>query len=172
MRWALIALVVGACGGTAPPPVTGEEHDPRFVGLWIVEQPFHALYEATWYDFRADGTLITGHTTPESCTPHLERHCVTGSVGNCKTQTCTPETTCVFGEAWHSLDDATLVIDGECSDGVAREIVLGFTTDAAANTGGAQVDVVEVGGEPTWIHDNWEWSFRKCPAGTDETTCQ
>ena len=82
-------LIVGACvnvpGGADDPPTPGEprEHDERFVGLWAVTQPYHALYEQTLYWFHGDGRLEVGPSIPSDCSGHLSRHCVTGSVANC-----------------------------------------------------------------------------------------
>ena len=161
---------------SAPTP-TVKEHHERFVGLWIVEQPSHALYEATFYEFVKDGTLRTGRSDPAGCTGHLSEHCVTGSVANCEknqTATCVGTISCVFGKEWYSLDSATLIIVGTCSDGVARDIRIAFAKDASSNTefGGSGATLVSVDGDTKWSHDNWDWAFRRCPAGTTEVTCR
>jgi hypothetical protein len=178
------ALFVAGCsnaaGGGDPPGGDAPEaraHDPRFVGLWAVEQPAHALYEVTYYDFGADGSLRAVLSDPADCTGHLEEHCVTGSVANCVaadgSRSCEATVTCVFGDTWFSRSPSTLVILGSCSDAVAREIVLELAADPAQDSewGGAGGVLVTVGGEPGWSHDNWDWAFRKCRAGTDSTTC-
>lgn len=159
-----------------PRPPAEREHDARFHGLWIVEQPYHALYEATFYDFRPDGALVTGASIPADCSGHLAPHCVTGSVARCEPEEpgarCTSELTCVFGAEWYSLSDRRLVIVGACADGLARPIVIDLAPGAAGNAepAGAGGELVSVGGDPAWSHDNWEWSFRKCPS-SDPATC-
>jgi len=168
MRGALAVAVAWSwlvgCGADAPPgvpeepaPPAPELHDARFVGLWLVEQPFHALYEATFYELGADGAVREGPSDPAGCAAHLGEHCVTGSVADAATGT-----SCVFGERWRSLDPATLVVRGACDDGRARDIVLAFDPDPSGNAESAGVVLASVGGETTWAHDNWEWSFRKC----------
>jgi hypothetical protein len=152
------------------------DHDARFVGTWVVAQPDHALYEETFYTFAADGALRTGSSFPAGCTGHLSQHCVTGSVANCVAtpeRGCTGTVSCVFGDAWYSAGASTLYVVGRCSDGTPRDIRLSFETDASANaTGGAEVKLVSVGGDPRWSHDNWAWAFRKCAPGTTEKTCR
>ncbi len=163
-------------GPTEWTPADDVEHDARFTGLWAVEQPFHALYEVTHYDFQADGTLVTLASWPGDCSGHLSQHCVTGSVANCvpdqNTWRCESGLTCLFGDRWHSLDHQTLVIEGECSDGVVRDIVLGFSPDASGNAAyGAEAVLETVDGDDAWSHDNWDWAFRKCAIDQDELAC-
>lgn len=171
---------LAACTTNAPtaweppdPPPPQREHDPRFHGWWAVEQPFHALYEVTFYDFRPDGELVLGPSEPSDCSGHLARHCVTGSVARCVGAGCESELTCVFGQQWWSEGASRLVIVGECSDQRAREIVIAVDEDASSNTsfGGAGGTLLSVGGELGWSHDNWDWSFRKCAPGTDPASC-
>ena len=157
MRW-LLVVAVAAC--TSNPPAATEpqrDHDPRFHGWWVVEQPFHAAYEATLYDFRADGELVQGASVPPDCTGHLEARCVTGTVAKA-------ELACAFGDTWWSKSSRHLVILGDCSDGKPREIELELAADASSNTGfgGAGGTLLVVDGELGWSHDNWEWAFRKC----------
>jgi hypothetical protein len=189
MRQVVLLVLLGACtnyaGGTDP---TGDpsgdptgtmlpsEHHARFVGLWAVTQPYHALYEQTHYWFNADGSLLTGASEPADCSGHLSEHCVTGSVANCVPPapgqgSCTGSISCVFGDAWGSVDDATLVIAGDCSDGVSRPITLAFNPDSSMNAGfGANATIVSVDGNANWSHDNWDWAFQKCEDGV-EATC-
>ena len=168
MKLGAVALLLFACSNDPlGAPDEPREHDPRFHGWWAVEQPYHALYEVTHYEFRADGRLVTGTSIPADCSGHLSRHCVTGSVANCVGNGCTSELTCVFGATWHSLDAHHLVIEGRCSDGRARDIVIELAVDASSNTelGGAGGTLVSVDGEAGWTHDSFAWAFRKCPAG-------
>jgi hypothetical protein len=184
MRLALLALVLGACSDTAtdpdpaiPPdaaePVTPREHHPRFHGWWVVAQPFHALYEETYYEFAPDGRLTIGPSDPADCSGHLSEHCVTGSVANCVGSGCQASLSCVFGASWYSLDASHLAIAGDCSDQVPRDIVIELAADPSSNTSfdGAGGTVVSVGGETGWSHDNWDWVFRKCPPGGTPASC-
>src|SRR5687767_10090545 len=93
MRALLAVVVVAGCTNVAsgpadpvdPPidPPVPREHDARFIGLWAVEQPLHAAYEVTYYDFGSDGSLRAVVSEPADCTGHLGEHCVTGSVADC-----------------------------------------------------------------------------------------
>jgi hypothetical protein len=161
-RLLLVALVGCSSQGTSNDP-SNVEHDPQFQGWWIVDQPFHALYESTLYEFQPDGTLVTGASNPNDCSGHLAAHCVTGSVANCVPTNgvdhCEGAVSCVFGTEWHSLDSTHVSIAGTCSDGQARDIEIEMTADP---------QVLSVGGQTGWSHDNWAWSFRKC---ADSTTC-
>lgn len=184
-RCLAVCLLAAACSSQSttsswepgdPPLPEEREHDPRFIGWWIVEQPTHALYEATYYDFRSDGALVVGSSIPDDCSGHLARHCVTGSVANCiprETGTsCQSELTCVFGDEWWSLDANRLVILGSCSDGRARQILIEMNSDASSNSswGGAGGRLISVDGERDWTHDNWDWAFRSCPTGPTSCT--
>jgi hypothetical protein len=175
------AACTNVAGGPGDPvdPVDPTErgHDSRFAGLWAVEQPLHALYEVTYYDFGTDGTLHAVVSDPAGCTGHLSEHCVTGSVANCVpapgSSSCESTISCVFGDEWFSRSSSTLVIVGTCSDLTSREIVIEMNADPSANTewGGSGAGLVTVGGDTGWSHDNWDWAFRKCRAGTDPTSC-
>ena len=61
-----------------------------------------------------------------------------------------------------------LVIAGVCDDHLARDIAVELAADPThdADWGGAGGTVLTVGDDPAWAHDNWDWAFRKCPAGT------
>ena len=185
MRPVIALVLLAACtnyssgGGSPDPdpnhPTVPREHDERFVGLWAVTQPYHALYEQTLYWFHADGALVTGASVPDDCSGHLSEHCVTGSVAHCLPAPgvgrCSAPLTCVFGASWGSVDDATLVIAGDCSDGTTRPITIAFNPDSSMNAGfGANATIVSVDGDANWSHDNWEWAFQKCPDGV-EATC-
>ncbi len=148
----LLTLVLAACSEQGGPGVPGET-DERFVGEWMIDQPLHATYEASWYDFHADGSLehlgdcsFGGTTGP------------TGFVNKAGGQL-----RCEFAERWSAPDASTLVIDGACSDGRDRQIVLGFPTDTGQNASGlSAIDVTQVGGEDGWGHFQFDWSWQKC----------
>lgn len=187
---ALSILAVAACSGGGPSsqvdaPVSADaaadgpagEHAARFVGLWALEQPNHALYEVTYYRLDGDGAVTIGPSEPADCSGHLARHCVTGSVAAClpppETEHCTGAPTCVIGGRWRSASDRIVVFAGVCDDGVARELAIELAADPSHDTGwgGAGGTLLTVGGQPGWSHDNWTWAFRKCPAGTGPTSC-
>lgn len=147
----LACVLLAACAGEH------DNFDDRFVGEWMVDQPFHATYEATWYRFHAGGEL-----------EHL-RDCSfggpvpTGFVSSDEMDA----VRCEFGGRWSSHDGVTLAIAGVCSDGRARDIVLGFPTDTAGNaTGQTAIDVITVGGESGWGHFVWDWQWQKCGGDT------
>jgi len=173
-------VLAGACtnySGAGDPGSNDQPrtYDPRFVGLWAVTQPYHALYEQTLYTFHQGGQLEVGASIPSDCTGHLSRHCVTGSVANCKPaapgESCTSTLTCVFGGEWYSHSDTSLVIVGACSDSVERSLAFTLSADSSNNAGfGADATLVSVDGDANWTHDNWDWAFQKCPDG-DPDTC-
>ena len=123
------ALLLGAgCGRTEPfareiqgpveIPATARR-DLNFTGLWLVDQPYHALYEATYYNFRPTGELLQGLSI--GVDGHLQEHGETGSVARPS-----GEPSCTFGDTWWNLDAFTVVILGTCSDQVFREISMRF----------------------------------------------
>ena len=162
MRWliaGIVAIGAGACDVQGDVPQDTREHDARFVGDWAVDQPYHALYEGTVYAFDRDGEL----RVVESVTLGAPADdYVTGTVSDASRTV-----RCTFGDRWHSLDDATLVVASACDDGGQREVTLGFSADAAGNAVDAGVEVVAVDGETGWFHDDFEWRWRKCPASGD-----
>ena len=66
--------------------------------------------------------------------------CVTGWVSNCgPAQTCYDwSDNCVFGDEWYTLSSAHLMVVGNCSDGQARKILLGFDEDSSSNSAWTQ----------------------------------
>lgn len=137
----------------------GEVAEPGFFeGGWLIEQPLHALYEASYYRFERDGRVELVASTPADCTGHLERFCETGHVsppnGNLL---------CRFGGGrWSELSERVLAIDSVCEDGVSRVVVLDFTELDPATWGTPRI--VEVDGEEGWVHASWDWTFRRCEA--------
>lgn len=153
---------------------TTREHDLRFVGRWVVEHPTNAQFVATFYDFGPDGTLSVGSSTYD-CTVGLASDCVTGVVAeNIPTATVGgyQHTTCYFGDEWSSLSPSHLVIVGDCSDGQARNLLLGFNEDSSSNSGGgAGASLLSVDNNTEWSFSPIDPIFRKCPDGADETAC-
>lgn len=146
-------LTASAASGCVSRPNDRElERDLRFVGVWMVEQPYHAAYEGSVYDFLSDGTLRISETFTVD---DLGEDYVTGAVTD-------PQSgiRCVFAHRWYSTDASTLVIDGNCTDGKYREIALGFADEHSGTD--SDVVVVSVGGEDGWSHDDWRWRWRRC----------
>ena len=164
-----LALALSACGGrtdvsdhsagSAEPD--DSERDERFVGTWLVDQPWHAGYEYTVYTFGADGTVERGAGWGE-VPPFGSGE--TGSVRKGDSLL-----GCTFSDRWESVGDSTLVISGACSDGQGREIVLSFVSPAEQDGEGAVVEVVEVGGEAGWEHGGPEWRWLRC---IDREACE
>jgi hypothetical protein len=153
----LVPLLLTSCPGriTADPPETNGEppqtHE-RFVGEWKVDQPFHALYEASWYLFHEGGQL-----------EHLRDCSFGGPVPTGFVSDAGGSLRCQFGDRWSAPDADTLVIEGACSDGHERDIVLGFPEDTTADaTGQPAIEVVSVGGQVGWGHFTWDWAWQKC----------
>ncbi|MFO0604396.1 MAG: hypothetical protein U0324_14530 [Polyangiales bacterium] len=141
----------------AAPAASAQPRAPvDWTGLWIVDQPTHAEYEATTYRFARNGTLAldrayqSGFTPPAGAAP-------VGFVAR-------GAVSCRFGARWSSAG-ATLRVDGVCSDGRARTIELSIAGDGSV--GGAEPfmpSVLRVGDEPGWSHPRWPWRFRRCDA--------
>jgi hypothetical protein len=143
----VVVLVVGAC---ATEPST--EAEARFAGEWMIDQPTHATYEASWYRFHADGEL-----------EHLRDCAFGGPVPTGFVNLPDDSVRCELAAAWSAPDRETLVIDATCSDGVGREVVLGFPADATGNaTGQSAIDVVAVDGDGGWGHTPFDWVWQKC----------
>jgi hypothetical protein len=149
MRSALVLVVMAACNEPMPPPAGT---NPRFVGEWMIDQPSHATYEASWYEFHEDGRL-----------EHLRDCTLGGPVPTGFVSDASQSVRCEFGARWSALDAETLVIDGVCDDGLERALVLAFPAVASGNAAGLfGIDVVSVGGEGGWGHFTFEWAWQKC----------
>jgi hypothetical protein len=162
MRLALLVpVVLAGCAG----PGAGHETDARFVGEWMIDQPLHATYEASWYRFHDGGEL-----------EHLRDCSFGGPVPTGFVNQMDDAVRCHFASTWSAAEPETLVIDSVCTDDRAREIVLGFPTDTSANaTGQSAVEVVAVDGETGWGHAPWMWVWHKCGASGCEpaiASCQ
>lgn len=147
----LLQVVLAGCAerSTAGDP---RETSDRFAGEWMVDQPFHALYEASWYFFHDGGQV-----------EHLRDCSFGGEVPTGVVSDASDSLRCQFGDRWSAPDADTLVIDGACSDGRPREIVLGFPADTTANAvGQSAIEVISVGGDHGWAHSQWEWAWQKC----------
>ena len=172
----LTVVVASSCGRTDPswpePPLTtevttpevdaGPERADRFVGLWMVDQPYHAGYEATFYALSADGQLRVVDSFGVGYGPNPGQF-LTGVVA----PSFQSSLQCVFGSTWRSAEAKRLFITGDCTDGTGREIELSFESPASQNAApeGATVSLISVGGEPGWLHPDFDWRFKKCRPG-------
>jgi hypothetical protein len=120
----------------------------------MIDQPLHATYEASWYRFHDSGEL-----------EHLTDCSFGGPVPTGFVNRMDDAVRCHFASTWSAPGPEALVVDSVCTDGGAREIVLGFPGDTSANaTGQSAVEVVSVDGEAGWGHAPWEWVWHKCGA--------
>lgn len=166
---------------TPVPDRLADDLNPIWTGAWLVDQPAHALYEATVYDFQPDGTLVQGESLffdsgvqaevgvvgkcVETYTEEWEE-CATN--GSCETRQYTHcvnwDPICTFGDRWGSRDERTLLIEGDCTDGTPHVIELTFPPDADLVEGAYLVpERIEVEGEE-WEHNWWEWAWHRCPS--------
>lgn len=159
----LLSSTLARCGLAPTDELQRQDVDPepppnaqtsRFEGLWLVDQPYHALYEATFYELDSDGRLTQGR----SFAFDREEDLVTGSVGRDNGGTCQ------FARHWRAVDESTLAVGGDCDDQLEREIVLRFESPPEEDFRGAQVTVGPVGGEDGWDHIGFDWRFLKCPS--------
>ena len=152
-----LLLAAGAVAGcTGSNDDADDEHDPRFVGRWFLEETeAHALYGASTYAFGADGAvaLIWDAGIEEVPLGHVLSPDAT--------------VTCTFADTWRSNGTDRLVIGVACSDTALRELVLRFSSSPATNATGADVAIVSVDDESGWRPPQWGWSFRKCDGGDD-----
>ena len=143
-----------ACGhNDMDPPIEATE---RFVGQWLIsETEPHALYGESLFRFAADGSVAMIWDAGLYGEMHSQGH-----VRHPSDDLDAP--VCFFGASWHSIVSERMVIEGACSDNIPRPIELYFVSDAAANSAGATVEIVDVGGETGWLPPRWGWKFKKC----------
>lgn len=137
-----------ATGGTR----AGAPGSEAFAGVWRVDQPGHALYEASFYELRADGTMTYMEALSD------DRHRPVGHVAS----QVGGRVVCSFGSRWRPISATTLGITGDCSDAQPREIVLEVARPSPGYVGAVEVKLVSVGGERRWKHDGWFWEFARC----------
>ncbi len=151
-----------------------------WAGLWLIDQPSHALYEATIYDFRPDGTLV--EVRSEFLGGGIDEPPEVGFVARCEKreietrESCEPDgtceqreyeycaewgPTCFFGERWSALSADEIYIQGECSDDQSRMLEFEFSGERYAPA------VIRVEGEE-WEHNSFEWRWSRCD---DEESC-
>lgn len=140
--------------------VAAGQFDSHFIGTWLVEQPYHALYEATLYQFNADGSLEILNRFPAGFQ--------TGSI--CSS---TNGPVCYFGDQWSSRGSDTLVIKTACSDSVQRFVTLTFPTQT--NCSNPQIWCgeplsISVQNDTSWHHYGFQWRWIKCIS--NQSLCQ
>jgi len=155
--WTIIVLIASGC---ASPSVIPEPdgQPPSVAGDWYLDQPMHALYEATIYRFHDDGRVAAMDAYPENYR--------TGTVG-----TRDLSISCEFTGPWESDGDFRLSIGVACSDGHAREVLLHFEEglDVCGGDHGCQPRVHSVDGDTEGWTRNWpEWMWTRC---ADEEDC-
>ncbi len=146
--------------GCASPSVSGvpELQPPSVTGFWYIDQPMHALYEATVYRLEGDGAITAGAAFPEDYR--------TGTVGM-KDQSIS----CEFAGTWSSDGQQWLEVGLTCSDGHSREALLYFEQGITNCTGesGCFPLVHSVDGDTENWTRNWpEWMWVRC---VDEDDC-
>jgi hypothetical protein len=140
------------------------ERDPRFVGTWLVDQPDHALYEASFYELEVGGAVTHLGTETFGGEPLEDFEVGLVQIEEACPNAICPTVVCRFGDRWRSAGDDTLLIDGVCDDGLGREIELRFVGDEVGNAVGlTQVDVARVGAATEGVsHPGFNWRFLKC----------
>ncbi|MFB6264117.1 MAG: hypothetical protein ABEL76_10910 [Bradymonadaceae bacterium] len=147
---------------SAPPSDVGEPDAPsRFAGLWLITQPFHAVREATLYEFRPDGQLIEHWRSFNSRRVEDRPRALTGWVSRCGGGGRGRSLRCRFTDRWEQISLRQLKIRGQCADGRRRDIVIRLPLAAAHNS--LDAEVVSVDGEDGWCHDGFEWRWAHCP---------
>jgi len=155
----LDAADAGPSDGSVPTPLgyTGEgDENPYWSGLWVVEQPFHALYEATQYELQSGGALVELETRTLGGVAGDDY--VTGTVAD-------PDagTRCAFADRWTSDNAYRLTLEARCDDGKQRSVVLRFDTAPESDPRqGLLPEIESVEGESGWTHPGPDWQFRKC----------
>lgn len=123
-------------------------------GLWVIDQPSHALYEATLYELGDDGLIGVHDSMLLGAEPWPNY--VTGSVENTD-----GSLRCVFEGRWQSLGPRVIELEARCTDATSRSVQVDLPEDQDPATGVNAV-VLSVGGESGWDHRDWPWSWRKC----------
>lgn len=147
------AALDDADGGVALGP-----DDALFTGLWVIDQPAHALYEATLYELGDDGEISVLETMLDGAEPWPGF--VTGTVSS-------PDGSkrCQFEGTWRSVQLRVVELDAACTDGLARGVQIELPD--ADVTSGVMPIVRWVDGQTGWQHPGWTWSWRKCESRDD-----
>jgi len=140
--------------GTSP---SGPPTDGALVGLWLVRDgQAHATDLMTLYDFRETGELIEIETKAFGRPPSPK-----GRVGRCGENDLPERPICEFDGRWRINDDGRLVIEGQCTDGDERDIVLAYDTNPSDGSE-LSISIESVGGESDWCPPRWGWRWERC----------
>ena len=142
-------LSAWGCSAASPLPAT-DSYAQRYVGSWRATAPGQALSFSD-YVFQGNGMLATLRSVIDGVT-------VTPTQGAGVVHNAKSGLSCAFGSAWYSADATTVIVDGECTDHVGRDITLDFGNGTSALS---QVTVRAVGGEVSWM-EPVGWSFHRC----------
>jgi hypothetical protein len=145
------------------PDVVPNPSEQAFVGFWRVDQPNHAGYEATIYDFAEDGVLseiesqgFGSGQIPTGRVARCDGFRTREGYTNCETWG--PE--CVFSNEWTATDAQTLLITSICDDGEDRKVSIHFASDFDT----PQSPKVSVSGDENWLHNDFDWAWTLCPS--------
>ncbi|MEO6950272.1 MAG: hypothetical protein ABI321_00560 [Polyangia bacterium] len=141
-------FATGCDAGASLP--ANDSYAQRYVGSWRATASNDATSFSD-YVFQGGGTLTTLRSVIEGNTVAPMQGA--GLVHNTKTGV-----SCAFGTDWYSADASTVLVGGECTDGIARDITLDFGNGTTALS---QVTVRAVAGEVSWM-EPVGWSFRRC----------
>lgn len=143
------------------PDVVPNASEQAFVGLWRVDQPNHAGYEATFYEFGEAGVLreiesqgFGSGQIPTGRVARCDGFRTAEGYTNCETWG--PE--CVFSNEWTATDAQTLLITSTCDDGESRRVSIHF--EGALNT--PQSPKVSVSADEDWLHNDFDWAWTQC----------
>lgn len=130
------------------------------LGRWVIDQPAHALYEATEYFFEDDGSIRHGISVVLGSSAEYRTGVVAPDIEGCTSQCvesdgdyCCLPYTCDFGDNWMQLSDNVL-IDVDCTDGVSR--AFSFSINELN-----QPTNLIIGDAPAF-HPGFMWRWNKC----------
>jgi hypothetical protein len=147
-----LGLVLTGCSSGGTPAAT-DTFDQRYVGAWRVVSPEDPTTFSD-YDFSDAGKLTQLGAVVHGAIvdPMQGVSTVTGVAGS----------VCVFAATWYNDSSSSMVVGGDCSDGVARQVDLAFVADTeAADRGVSQVTVKAVDGKTDWMRPA-AWQFEHC----------
>ena len=139
--------VAAGCTAAATLPAT-DSYAVSYVGSWRATADSTSFSD---YVFGKDGTLATLRAVVGGVT--VDPMQGAGLVHNAETGV-----SCAFGTTWRSADATTVIVGGQCTDEVERDITLDFGN---STTKLSQVTVRAVDGEVSWM-EPVGWSFRRC----------
>lgn len=151
---AIIALAAGVIICQLSAFAAPGEHSGRFAGLWLIDQPFHALYEATLYRFNDTGSIDVLAQSPSGYQ--------TGTI--CSTST---DAACALGGEWYSRGADTLCVMFQCGARGQRIGTFVFVDSSHSNCSNPEIwcgnpVAIAVQQDTAWRHCDFEWRWIKC----------